>query len=812
MHAADSLGRRVLLIVDGLDDCSAAVQSELLGQLNAIRYRYPVAVAISSKSDVRLPATTPAIRLELLTPNHNQRLKLLAAYGASALEPLTDIFNTPMDLSLLATCSEDLPARPTRSELYDAYLRHRSGSVRVRAGLRRIAAIMDERVRATLTIPEVIAALERGGQPNFEPAVIDEVLASVLLTVRQGRVSFQHEQLGRFLAAEQLVVKVSEAAALAQSLSEPQRQDLASFAIGLELDMDRQYDVLSALADPELLNAAARGQFGDAVAVRVQGAVYQVLVEALLATESAVVTPDNPEAWPDARWQIASARSPLDQALLIVAGRCLNDGLFTTEVVELMYATDARLLREVQRLARAGHRMPISTLLPDALGIFQHSGEDGARGLAACVVLGACRDDFRRLFRRDEDTAGVAKALWEATQDGRERRWALLNLILQLASPQDVHIVPDLFAAAWAAGGYHLRLEALDCARRVAGVADEEIKCSMLDVLNGIEISNAHLFLQSLFIETLAAYDGIEPARTLAAIHDELEEVLSRPDDPDAQRRAYHLFSAQFEDESVLGPYSEAIGELEQERYYQFCLMAAQQIPPYSICGDILLRTLGEKLSPHNRLAVEAVRRYATSIDLDSPVMHEAVAVHMEALYAWSTISDQLPQPSQSDDPGPAARAWRLVDSLLLAAFIRHTEPVVHEAIWDELKTIPTVTAEVFYHLARCRLAGMMSSNPPVLAHIREAFPNQLRELLLIALTRRHHAEPVISRGIFSLTERDRFIIDALGQVGDAEVAAVLRRYLTEAELGRSAVTAIRAIEARQNQGDIESSRPASPG
>ena len=107
---------------------------------------------------------------------------------------------------------------------------------------------MDDGVRTALPISEAMLILRRCAPLAAEPSAIDDTLASQLVGIHQGRLRFDHEQLGRFLVAEHLVLSATEGAALARLLKEPTHQDLRGYAVLLEADPVRRYDTIRCLA------------------------------------------------------------------------------------------------------------------------------------------------------------------------------------------------------------------------------------------------------------------------------------------------------------------------------------------------------------------------------------------------------------------------------------------------------------------------------------------------------------------------------------------------------------------------------------
>ena len=67
---------------------------------------------------------------------------------------------------------------------------------------------------------------------------------------------------------------------------------------------------------------------------------------------------------------------------------------------------------------------------------------------------------------------------------------------------------------------------------------------------------------------------------TLDQIRAEIEAVLAQPDNPDAWSAASGIYYRQFEQEDIVGPYFDAVAELDDRRKLQLCVMAARAEPP----------------------------------------------------------------------------------------------------------------------------------------------------------------------------------------------------------------------------------------
>ena len=349
LRKAVSTGSAVTVMLDGFNECPSRLHQELLEQLLALRLQVPVGIVITSSVPPPLPAALPTTIVELGTPDTAERAAILASYGVREPDLVGDAFTTPYELALAAHCARELDPGTTPTDLLDAYVRRRAKTLSVRAALGCLAAAMDVDVRTSLTIAEAIAVLQRRPAPGLSPAVIDEALACPLLVRRQARVSFAHELLARFLAAENLVVQSTDGAALGHALAPPHHRDLRVHALLLERDQQRRREALLTLADTDLLTKAALGDFGDATAARVCAAVCSLLAEARTATIGAKINPATADLWTSV-WRTARTWSPSDRALLTVAGRCLGHGMFIGEVATLLDQTDEACAKQVAQL------------------------------------------------------------------------------------------------------------------------------------------------------------------------------------------------------------------------------------------------------------------------------------------------------------------------------------------------------------------------------------------------------------------------------------------------------------------------------
>lgn len=793
LHSATDLGCPVVVILDGVNECAPADREVLIEQLDALRLRLPAGVVITSTGKVE-PPSAEAVILDALLPDDDARTALMAAHGRQGELSGLAAFRTSMELAMAAECGESLRPGATSTELFEAYVTRLCPSESTRSGLRRIASEMDTQMRGSLTVAEARLLLHRVAAAGAQTIDMDAVLNSPVLSATQGRIAFSHELLARFLTAEQLVLDAADGRALAEALRDVRRADLRNHAVTLETDARRRRDLLLALADVSLLCTAARGAFGAQTAQAVIAEVSAVVEQATAAIDDfrLVDVEGMPDGASELYWTTDNARSDLQQALLCVAGRCLADGVFVDEAAALLNATDRRCAEEMRRLQVGGNRRSISTVVRATYSLFTYSDDRQRYQLPASVVVTACERGWIK-EKRPSPAPSPMRRLWELP--GRSR-WGRLTAALMMMNPDDpadLALLPDVFAAAWKANGYHLRLMSLDTALQGSYKAEEITRQRMRSLLDDCDKDN--IMLNGLLFETLAAYGGLEPLKTEDDIRTEIAEILAAPADPQAWEAAQHIIGMFFEDQRLHGPYIEVLCGLEDADALRLHVMAARSstLPFYR---DTILKVIVDRVDQIDDDGRDALRDAILRIDWDNPFRDEAIRAHLIAIYGWARLADRLP-PALTEDDDLITRAWQIVDELLFTAFGgTDTDTDTLAALWSELLgPCADAAVDVVAHVRSACRFSLTRLEPSPYECLVNTWPEQMRQLFERCLSYRGQAGASLDRRTAHDARRD--LVADLTYVGTEATTVLLEPYLTDPEIGATAVDVIRAIKRR---------------
>ena len=350
-------------------------------------------------------------------------------------------------------------------------------------------------------------------------------------------------------------------AALAQLLSQPGHRDLRDYALHLERDPARRYEAIRQLGDPHLLAEAVRGKFGEETAEQARGDITELLVQAsATAAEAAFTVDDAEQVTIFGTWHGTRQWTPTERALLCAVGHCVRDGVFVHEVGVLMDATDIALRAAMVQLREAGNPGAISTVVGSTFGPFTDRSDVPAASIIAHAI------NMSRVFSGEAAVVPTATPMWRPNPRCYGRLYMAAMLSHPVRHPDDADNLPDLVETGLSVGGYHLRLELLQAAQFGCHILESDVRQRMIDVLEGYSPATEDWGTSTMLIEALASYGAITPMISLEGIQESIAEILGDSDDPDQRRLARGIVSSMFEDERVLGPYSEAVDSLSDDQ------------------------------------------------------------------------------------------------------------------------------------------------------------------------------------------------------------------------------------------------------
>ncbi|MFI6306752.1 NERD domain-containing protein [Amycolatopsis thailandensis] len=791
LQAAKILGRGVILIVDGFNECPLALREQLLGDLSALRLYAAASILITTQEET----AHGGILVHTGELAMTDKTALLKSYGSPELLPLCEAFSTAYELSIASECAAELSEGTTRGTLMDAFIRKRLEGTTfpsdVRGVLRRLAVAMNERLATWLPVDVVRRIAEQSVLDREAPSrVIDDALGSSLTVIFQGRFSFSHELVGRFFVAENLMLVHRSPTDLAEQLERPRNQDLPPLIVPLEPDGDRLRSLVRSLGDAGLFVEAMKGSQGPLAARVVRSMALDVIrkaIEGLSSTTFAV--------GPDYRLHVSGGYrlSRPDTALLAAAGAFTFHGDFLDDVVALLDATDAACCRSNE----AAERAPSASYVVATVFIGLGRADESVAAQAFVDHYGNLHQ-YRQLKLPEQEGTEVRRRLVpfvaETKGCSHGRLLLLSSLLGNVPSAEVADLALDVLRLAWHDSAYHVQLSALMMIQNFATTAKgNALHGRIVEALEQLDAADVHPLIGSQLLETMDSFGMVTSALEAEQVRAEIVDLQREEMTGDTCRRAYGVVTSQFED-LVGEAYFTAIEELSAEAQIGLFTMAAIGAPD-GFWTDTILRKLVDLA---DRRTLPAFLRWTTQFDTSSGYIQGVAACYVVSLEGCALFLDGPPMLDQCENENEDA--WQCLGAIVFWLFrAEHRDVDVATRCapyWQRLQgELAPAAADALYWFADPAVA-IATECKPAFGRLLEAFPEQLRATFEWSLRCRGEltslfGERMLLHGPERLVEH---VVSVLGYVGNADTVELLRDFVDDPTLGPTAIKSIRSL------------------
>ena len=568
LHDARRLGKPILFIIDGYNECPADRQPHLTRVVAALARKYEAGVLVTSQIPLADGGLLDLQKVDVPPPT----METKAAIAEKAAEGRVPRLNTEKLLAAVSTALEARLAgevgtavRPgsSRYALFDAYARKRLGEQAgecIRA-LALVAAWMFERLVFSMSIRDLDRVMDRERVP---PVLRRLVLEKRLLMQRGDRVSFPHEMFFDAFAAEAVVRQAEDRpGAILESLAAPlhaERKDLVIGAIDDDSMLER---LLPRLEDSGSAKACLQGRCGSRAlewAERYCGELWSRVREEARGACFSIGS----RGWEGVEfdWNSLTSWSPCDQAFLSLLTEIVANGRYREEALEVIGILDQRIAEEWIRLRN-------ETGINDTKlrnGLFAISFSIPALSPCAPAISWVCARignavGIVRMDRFRSPKDAVPPETHQILLEG-DLSQGQLYFLLELSRGGEIpaSYLARTIESRWESAPYHLQIALLDAAamNSKGETADRNKLIKAVE-----ELRHGHdLYVADSIWETLqmlgALDDDAEEHRN--PIVENVRECLARPADRDNQVQAWIIYCSQFEH-----PYSAAYCEIVSE-------------------------------------------------------------------------------------------------------------------------------------------------------------------------------------------------------------------------------------------------------
>jgi hypothetical protein len=806
LEACRRLDRRVLLLVDGYNECLETQRGRFTRTIAAASRRYQAGVVVTTQCPLEHADLLQLPVVSISEPDRDTKLAIAKQASGDAavttpLEQLLASIASGLEARLIGEIGRHISIDASRYAIFDSYFRRRLG-INAAAGigaLARIAGLLTDRISFGLTIRDLDRFCEREGITTALTSCLHE---AALLATRGDRTSFGHELYLNAFAAEEVIRRAAgNAADVLKALSSPRHAQRKTLIVGAIDDESLLASVLSEIADAEVIEACVLGQCGAFARAWAErqciDAVSRMSAEADQAYFAIV---DN------AMFKIAPVEesllrwSPQERAFLGALAALVSQGRYLDPVLDAVATMDRRLTREHARLRDLAFVQKVAL----RSGLFANCYV-WSRVMAISVVCGQVHSGLGSL-QGSKPAAGAIYERLVRPDLSFGQLYLLLSLNRRLLDdhPSIPALLPKIIRRNWRGAPYHLQLDLLQAAQ-FCGRAPKPERSALIEVLEELPPPQ-HPFLSTSLVEALQSLGALQDSEEehVEVVRSNIHELLADQGNLHMQAVAYNTWFAQF-DHPYQGAYYEVISELPGGDKKTLLVMAAQGADDDSPFVGILLLELASFNDP---VVGPIIARWTALPPVSCFMPQEAVGNFGVAHIALgrlgcpltANVSDQTSNSAKALGSAGAVLYWlnrcdlptddrRAEAAKALATLLRHEEGVAANVL-QELHRASSLSGEGFF-----RLPG----DGPVCSSIGEAFPDEVADICRHCL-----CAPETQHGYFNYFDRNEvlsFAIAALGKWGNSGDAELLRMWSDDDRHGRHAMSAIKDLESKAAAG-----------
>ena len=787
--ASRATGCSLRIIVDGINEVGPS-RDEMLRGLRALARRYDARVIVTGQSgapDQLAALTTLAVAPPSLDLKERIAARKLGALGRRAVSALLQAVTSGFEAAMVAEVGAEMAPDASRQLLVDQFVRHRLGGAQ-RAGSAGLRLFAKRLIEATSFSMNETGFDELMIEHGLVSNDIDQLFAAPILVRRGGRVSFAHEILFNASAAFAFAHLAPQAGAkFAILLGIPALEPIATDIVSVIEDPAVVQLVLETTPNSSLLFESAQGLAGP-----VAGAVASSLLsnaESAIAAEIAglrlaiKLDPRPSIDWDeDSLWAWDDAGVARIEAL----ARTIAAGGSVDSYLALCQTMDARLLEERERLFETAKAAGVNGLRSEgfSLAYFGFGRQCGFTRLTRAFSSG--------MFDLSDKTKAHAPLDMLTLTSGqlhfyleRRRVFSAEDGIDDMAAGLTC-VVRERFR--WEP--YHVKLAILHAAGFVRWASSERVE-ALLEAIQAIDANREHLFVSTAIVDALRFLGGLDDSAEDAreGIKREFDRATGNDSNDDVFDLALTLYVATF-DHPFSGVYAEEFNSLSVSHRHVLIRRALSAdsartsmslswlLRDLAALGDATDRLIMERFArlpdPRNGFPQEEWAAFALATrflgrhDLELPMLvgendASQALIHVRSLvYAADGGARRLP-------PGPVWAALGTLRSGVVIGCLAEMEAALREHDWLKQDELPRLSLMTAYRQESLTAARRFLDDGGEAEHFHFAYGRERGHDLAFAI---------------------------IGQFGDRSDLERLRRLANGARFARSALDALRKLDA----------------
>ncbi len=806
---AKATGKRLILLVDGWNECNPDLRPLLAQKLDKMVNRHQATLLITSQFTPKEISTA----FEVFTLNYLERSDKIAIgnldeHSVNRLSSLIDVISTGVDAKIIGEIAEQLEEGISRAELFDIFIRTRLGESENALAMFDIMVTIATSMHESLENSVSIQKLNRLVSKQSSGALLlDSLIKTGIFQtdIRQGSASFTHELYQHFFAGEGLVRKCPTSQALKEALERPKNEAIQMFALGA-FCLDRPLpsniaEIVNTISSSRFFEGCLSGlcgSYAQQAAEKRIDLIFERLFHQVRQLHFTFYENDSQESLLTDYIKLekgAETWTEADYSVFKVIAKRLARGLELKRFLELAALADQRLFSESQRLSalKKDGKSRFSQLFSEVYVVSFSTHRIGIGSILSVLNLE---------FWRQKLDAAIESTILDLLYQSQELTPGQLYFLLIMtrvgnltSSNEIIKPMLTLIPEAWKRLPYHARLELMRVVRAAGHQSNDELlKKRVAEVV--MNLPSGHIFIDTSIVDALSALDALESQRTENDYYIEIQQILKNPDDKQAQASAYGLYNMQFDHPTDEEQVYQAIENLSPREKGMFLLIAARGMNKNACWGGSLLSQLC-KLLPTG--AEEIFLEHCKPPNLiNNSFPQETIDKFVRAVIGLARMGVELPNYASQDSE--LAKTWLILAEIYYWINCNACEPIYKEAaIQSAWSLLLKPFRQYAWLVLACTLNNPFRGDGLDYEELLPRFADEIKDLASQELK----SPQAVSKPNTPLYRLDwlgkpiETAIRVLGEYGTTEDREDVLRWVDDKEYGQSAINALRSIEHR---------------
>ncbi|SHH92440.1 hypothetical protein SAMN05444671_4306 [Flavobacterium sp. CF108] len=798
VKACRATGKKILLVIDGLNECTAETTERIIAELKELLRQYETLFLISTQRLTESLKALGAETIKVYKPDSKLKTAIAGKYSNSVnkLYPILDMVSTCMEARMVGEIGVFGVERISRYSLFELYVRRKLGPVD-KDGIYLLSAFtrrMSQEISFSISLSQAEGIMH---DSKIETTVLDSCLVTKLLVKDFARISFSHEMLLDFFTAASISRFNADFEAFNKEFNAPKNDGKKLLIIGAIEDPVIRVNVLESITDTKLILLLLEGEGGEASQYWAIEKLNTVLARISAETESikfAIEVKDHPEVVIEAGsisvWssdELAFAEAVVYQ---LMKGKLLKEVFLITSSMDNNLDTSFNNMLAEAREKKVGLRNGLFRAVYDPF----NGSSFTVTGIA--TLFSSLNSGFISFSAANEISS---EEVAELAGENQLKNGQFYLLLLFCRFSERSKVLFDLILKAlterWDYLPTVLRMEILNAVPYCHDREDQRL--ALIQAVENIHSKPGNPFLSSTLFDILSSLGALDDdaQNYEGTVQADLNAILSNPDDENSWHQAFYMFDNQF-DHPYSSAFSTVLNGLDKSSERTFYTMALRHDDESDAFVKTLIfiaeSVLGEACCPY-------LIKYTNREMIQTSMPQERLKTYIVVCLIFAKYRFPLTSSIKSTDDPAAKFLYATAELLYWINRIDLTDAEIAENSRDLIKIIfSDLSLYVVDGLKLFEHACYQSFSPETFKReevkfINSCFANHLlaacRSSLKLRDARYVYNHFNNSRDVY------RYAVDQIGLQGNSNDIMMLREIADDIDLGKNAVEAIMNIE-----------------